>query len=46
MDEAEYQDDLVLRDDVVHHAVIADPKAMKRVAGALDRLRCLAGDSP
>ena len=46
MHDAEHEDDPILLDHVVHDPMVADAKAMERVAGALDRLDRLASDSP
>lgn len=45
MHDAQHQDDMILIDDVVHHAVVADPNSVKRVAHALDRLDRLSADA-
>lgn len=44
MDHAEHEDDAVLVDDVVHHAVVASPESVERVGEALDRLDRVAAD--
>ncbi len=42
MHDAEHEDHLVLDDDVVHHAVVANAEPVKRVNDALDCLDRLA----
>jgi hypothetical protein len=38
MDDPEHEDDPVRVDDVVHHAMVADPEAVECVPRATDRL--------
>jgi hypothetical protein len=45
VDDAEYVEDTILDDDVVHHAVVADAQAVERIGGSLDRPHLLATDA-
>ena len=45
MHDAEHQDNSVLLEHVVHHAVVADTKPVERVAHTLDRLDGLPFDA-
>lgn len=44
MHDAEHEDHLILVDDVIHHAVVANAEPVKRVSDALDCLDRLAPD--
>ena len=44
MDDAEDQDDVVVRDDVVYDSVVADAQSVEGVTRSLDRLDGLAPD--
>jgi hypothetical protein len=44
VDDPEYEDDAILIEDVIHHAVIPDAESIKRVCEPLDRLDRLASD--
>lgn len=45
MNDPEDEDDRILAEDVIHHAVIPDAESMKRVCESLDRLDSFATDS-
>jgi hypothetical protein len=45
IDDAEHQQHVVVVNDVVHHAVVADPQAMEGVVGATDGLDRLPRDA-
>ena len=45
MDDPEYEENAILGDDVVHHAVIADAETVERVRRAMDRPHLLPADA-
>lgn len=44
MHDAEHEDHLILVDDVIHHAVVANAQPVKRVSESLDCLDRLTAD--
>lgn len=46
MHDSEHVHDAILDNDVVHDAVVANPEAVERISGALDRPYLLPADPP
>ena len=45
MDDPEHEKNVIVLDEVVHHAIVADTEAVERVRLAPDRLHLLATDA-